>query len=188
VPAHRERGLDPERGGVPIPDTVKARAERRIRRHAERHFAGSYTRLEIRFRGQFCYIDAYTEPSIPGPGWPPSGSRGTREEMLERLRTTPTHLCRHRYFGDEERWGFAFYTYSHQRYEFSMFPSGKSSAHPKRRSTSPRGRIYRRSLGANPNRAQKTRRLELSTMGFHIISSTNTRHPQSCSLHRHMSI
>jgi hypothetical protein len=125
VPVQRGWSFDPERGGVPIPDTMKARVERRIRHHAERHFAGSYTRLEIRFRGQFCYIDAYTEPSPPGPGWPPPGSSETREEMMERLRTTPTHLCRLRYFGDEERWGFAFYTYSHERYELSMFPSGE---------------------------------------------------------------
>jgi hypothetical protein len=43
--------------------------------------------------------------------------------MMERLRNTPTHLCRLRYFGDEERWGFAFYAYSSERYELSVFPS-----------------------------------------------------------------
>jgi hypothetical protein len=36
----------------------------------------------------------------------------------------PTHLCRLRYFGDEERWGFALYTYSGERYELSGFRSG----------------------------------------------------------------
>jgi hypothetical protein len=45
--------------------------------------------------------------------------------MIERLRHTPPHLCRLRYFGDEERWGFAFYTYSGERYEPSVFPSGE---------------------------------------------------------------
>jgi len=44
---------------------------------------------------------------------------------VERLRNTPTHLCRLRYFGDQERWGFAFYTYSGERYELSVFPSGE---------------------------------------------------------------
>jgi hypothetical protein len=34
-------------------------------------------------------------------------------------------LCRLRFFGGEERWGFAFYTYSSERYELSMFPSGE---------------------------------------------------------------
>jgi hypothetical protein len=114
---------DPDSGGVKIPESVKRRIEARIRRHAEEHFAGKYTRLEIRFRGQFCYIDAYTEPEET-PGWPPPDWPESREEYLERLRNMPTHLCRLRYFGDEERWGFAFYTYSNEKYEVSVFPSG----------------------------------------------------------------
>jgi len=40
------------------------------------------------------------------------------------VRNTPEHLCRLRYFGDEERWGFAFYAYSSEKYELAMFPSG----------------------------------------------------------------
>ncbi len=27
---------------------------------------------------------------------------------MERMRATPVHLCRQRYFGDEQRWGFGF--------------------------------------------------------------------------------
>ena len=114
---------DPNAGGVKIPEVVKRRTEERIRHYAERHFAGKYTRLEIRFRGKFCYIDAYAEPVVL-PGWPPPDWSESREEHLERLRNTPTHLCRLRYFGDEERWGFAFYTYSNEKYELSIFPSG----------------------------------------------------------------
>ena len=114
---------DPDAGGVKIPDAVKRRATQRIRRYAEQHFAGSFTRLEIRFRGKSCYVDAYTEPEA-SPDWPPPDWPESREEYLERLRNTPTHLCRLRYFGDEERWGFAFYTYSNERYELSIFPSG----------------------------------------------------------------
>ena len=116
--------FDPDSGGKKIPDAVKRRTEERIRRYAEKEFAGKYTRLDVRFRGQFCYIDAYTEPHDPGPGWPPEGWPETREEALERLRNTPTHLCRLRYFGNEEGWGFAFYTYSNEKYELSVFPSG----------------------------------------------------------------
>ena len=36
---------------------------------------------------------------------------------------TPTHLCRLRYYGDEE-WGLAFYSYAHDKYETSVFPNG----------------------------------------------------------------
>ena len=114
---------DPGAGGVKIPEAVRRRTEQRIRRYAEQRFAGRYTRLEIRFRGKFCYIDAYTEP-VDTPGWPPPDWPESREEHLERLRNTPMHLCRLRYFGDEERGGFAFYTYSNDKYELSVFPSG----------------------------------------------------------------
>jgi len=114
---------DPDAGGVKIPEAVRRRTEERIRRYAEQHFAEKYIRLEFRFRGQFCYIDAYTEP-VDSPGWPPPDWPESREEYLERLRNRPTHLCRLRYFGDEERWGFAFYTYSNEKYELAMFPSG----------------------------------------------------------------
>jgi hypothetical protein len=117
--------FDPDRGGKKIPEAVRSRTEARIRRFAEEHFAGRYTRLEVRFRAQFCYIDAYTEPEPLGPDWPPADWPETREEYLERLRDTPTHLCRLRYFGDEEGWGFAFYTYSGERYELSVFPTGE---------------------------------------------------------------
>jgi hypothetical protein len=64
-------------------------------------------------------------PDGPPPDWPES-----REEMLERLRHSATHLRRLRYFGDEERWGFAFYTYGGERYELSVLPSGEFPGPP----------------------------------------------------------
>jgi hypothetical protein len=114
--------FDPDSGGVKIPDRKKTEVKQRIESFAAEHYAGKYTRLEIRFRGQFCYIDAYTEPSIP-EDWPPADWDESREEMIERLRNTPVHLCRLRYFGDDD-WGFAFYTYSNEKYELSIFPDG----------------------------------------------------------------
>ena len=128
---HAKRWVfDPDSGGKKIPEVVKRRTEDRIRRYAEAHFAGRYTRLDIRFRGQFCYIDAYEEPEPLGPNWPPPDWPESREEYLERLRNTPTHLCRLRYFGDEEQWGFAFYSYANERYELSVFPSGEFQGTP----------------------------------------------------------
>ncbi len=114
----------PDIGGTKISDSVKIRTEARIQKYAEENFAGKYTRLEIRFRGHFCYIDAYTEPVLM-PNWPPPDWPETREEFIERMRNMPTHLCRLRYFGDEERWGFAFYTYSNEKYELSVFSNGE---------------------------------------------------------------
>ena len=113
----------PKASGQKIPQVVQAHTEQRLLQYAEAHLAGRYTRMEIRFRGAFCYVDAYEEPKIPDD-LPPKEWGETREEMLERLRATPLHLCRLRYFGDENRWGFAFYTYSNERYELCVFPDG----------------------------------------------------------------
>ncbi|NOZ51216.1 MAG: hypothetical protein GXP37_14420 [Chloroflexi bacterium] len=106
-------------------NSVKIRTEERIKRYAEAHFAGRYTRLDIRFRGHFCYVDAYTEPEPPGPNWPPPNWAESREDYLERLRNTPYHLFRLRYWGDETRWGLAFYSYAQEKYEKSVFPTGE---------------------------------------------------------------
>src|SRR3972149_6469858 len=76
------------------------------------------------------YIDAYTEPVLTD-GWPPADWDETREEYAERLRNTPAHLCRLRYFGNDE-WGFAFYTYSYEKYELSMYDDGQFTGKPER--------------------------------------------------------
>lgn len=122
--------FDPGSGGLKIPPSVQADVEKRIRAIAEKEFKGKYTRLEFRFRNQFCYIDAYTEPVL-SPGWPPAAGPETREEYARRLRETPVHLCRLRYFGGD-KWGFAFYTYSHERYELSMYDDGQFTGKPER--------------------------------------------------------
>ncbi len=126
--AQKQWVYDPGSGGVKIPPKVQAVLERRIRQVAEERFQGRYTRLGIRFRSQFCYIDAYTEPVVSDT-WPPPDWDETRDEYLARLRNTPVHLCRLRYFGRED-WGFAFYAYSSEKYELSMFPTGEFTGQP----------------------------------------------------------
>jgi hypothetical protein len=115
---------DPDAGGVNIPPAVRTRTAERIQRYADKHYAGKFTRLDIRFRGPFCYIDAFTEPEEPSKDLLKI-TKETREQYLERMRNSPVHLCRLRYFGDEEKgWAVAFYTYSNDRYELCVFPSG----------------------------------------------------------------
>ncbi len=125
---HKIWVFDPDSGGIKIPDSVKNDIVRRINNIAEQHFKGKYTRLDIRFKGQFCYIDAFQEPEV-SEDWPPKDWPETKEEYIERLRKTPTHLCRLRYFGND-RWGFAFYTYSSEKYELSVFPDGEFLGKP----------------------------------------------------------
>jgi hypothetical protein len=114
---------NPHSGGVKIPASVQQRTKERIEAYARKHCAGKYVRLDVRFRGALCYIDAYTEPEKPDAQW--LATRGeTEQEYYERMRNSPLQLCRLRYFGDEEAWSFAFFAYSSMKYEPSRFPNG----------------------------------------------------------------
>ncbi len=115
--------LDPQSGGQKILDVTKKRISTRILDHAAKNYGGKYNRIDVRFRGQFCYIDAYTEPYVAAD-FDPTLFGESREANIDRLRHTPTHLCRLRYFGDENRWSMAFYTYSHDEYEPCFFNNG----------------------------------------------------------------
>jgi len=49
--------------------------------------------------------------------------KGKYTRLDIRLRNTSLHLCRLRYFGDD-KWGFAVYTYSNEKYELATYPEG----------------------------------------------------------------
>ena len=115
--------FNPHAGGKKIPPATQDAVRKRILEHAERNYAGKYIRIDVRFKGALCYIDAYQEPCV-GKDHPTACHGETREEYVERLRNTPTHLCRLRHF-DNDRWSLAFYTYTHERYEPCIFPTGE---------------------------------------------------------------
>ena len=48
---------DPDRGGVIIPKSVQTRTRQRILTYAEKNYSGKFMRIDVRFRGHFCYID-----------------------------------------------------------------------------------------------------------------------------------
>ena len=118
----RQWVFDPHSGGVKIPPAVRARTAERIEKYAAKHYAGKYIRLDIRFRGSLCYIDAYVEPEEPSAKMLKVTGE-TRQQFLDRLRAAPLHLCRLRHFA-EDRWSIAFFTYSNERYEPSTFANG----------------------------------------------------------------
>jgi hypothetical protein len=73
---------DPHSGGVKIPKRIQESIKNRITSYAEAHYAGKYTGIEVRFRGHFCYIDAYAEPFVPHD-FDPRKCGETKEEFQE---------------------------------------------------------------------------------------------------------
>ena len=98
---------NPHTGGKKVPPAVQERIRARVLAHAEKHYAGQYDRLDVRFRGALCYIDAFRDASPHA-----------------------LHLVRLRFNGDEERWSLAFYTYSHEKYEPTFFADGGDRGTP----------------------------------------------------------
>lgn len=125
----REWVFNPSAGGKKIPDYEQEGIRQRILKYADENYAGKFTRIDVRFRGKYCYIDAYVEPDDPQTD-PVSFTGESREAYMKRLRNTPTHLCRLLYRGDDEAWGLAFYTYSNEKYEVSIYPNGTFDGTP----------------------------------------------------------
>lgn len=114
MPGRRVWTYNPHSGGMTVPDHVRGSTEVRIREFAAEHFAGRYRELAVRFRGQFCYVDALVEPGPLPPGSSGPGDE-TAEEYQARFRETPVHLCRLRFLGDLDLWSFAFYSSASDR-------------------------------------------------------------------------
>ncbi len=104
--ARRMWVFSPNSGGKKIPDLVRIDVEKQINDVAEQQLKGTFVRLDLSFKGQFCYIDAFTEPAVD-ENWDEEIFQETREEHVERLRNS-LHLCRLRHF-DKDKWGFAYY-------------------------------------------------------------------------------
>lgn len=99
--------FNPHTGGTKIPAALQERTRARILAHAAATCAGRYDRIDVRFKGALCYIDAYRDSS-----------------------PDPLHLVRLRYFSGQDRWSMAFYTYSHEKYEPCFFPDGDVHGSP----------------------------------------------------------
>ena len=96
--------FSPHSGGVKISPSRKTEVENRIRRYADLNLKDRCDRIDVRFRGALCYVDACQKE----PG---------RDEFR-------CPLCRLRHF-DMERWSIALFTWSHEKYEPCIFPSGE---------------------------------------------------------------
>jgi hypothetical protein len=87
------------------PASTKTSLGQRLNAHARAHWP-ALARVQLRFRGQFAYVD----------GQLPDG------QVLP--------LFRLRYGGSASRWGFALYRASHDDYQDNYLPSGDTTGSP----------------------------------------------------------
>ena len=86
MPTQKQWVFDPDIGGQAIPEAVKLEVKKRIERVADQRFKGFYIRLDIRYRGQFCYIDAYRDIHMRKGSRMPKDWPETRAQFQERMR------------------------------------------------------------------------------------------------------
>ena len=88
-----------------MPATAKTTLQRRVAEHHRRHWP-QLADLAVRWRGEYAYIDAVT---------------GDREVW---------QLCRLRWNGHHDHWGFAIYLASRDGYEPNILPTGWPTGSP----------------------------------------------------------
>jgi hypothetical protein len=88
-------------GAMASPNAAKLAAlQQRLTAHARRW--PRITEIKVRYRAGYAYIDAVVDGEDDGE----------------------VHLCRLKDTGHPEMWGFALFTYSNERYEENILPTG----------------------------------------------------------------
>ena len=92
--------IDPQGGGIRIPSDIQWMITAQANAYAEKQAWYPKFKLNIRYKGQFCYLEGFEEDKTPFP------------------------IGRLRYFG-RDKWSLAFYTYSNEHYEPCVFKNGE---------------------------------------------------------------
>jgi hypothetical protein len=90
---------------MPIPEPTRAALARRLDTHRQQRWP-QLNNLDIRYRAAFAYLDGVSADGEPMP------------------------LCRLRYLGSPDNWGFAIYLASKDGYEDSILPTGSFTGTP----------------------------------------------------------
>lgn len=90
---------------VVIPPGARQCLSRRLRARSTQRWPALID-IRLRFRGSFAYVDGVLAD----------------DEVV--------HLCRLRYQGSDDTWGFAIYLYSREGYEDSVLPTGSLTGSP----------------------------------------------------------
>ncbi len=106
----------------PIPKTVQNALRARLEKHVRAKWKGRCRGMVVRFRGAYAYVEAFPVESLY--------MRWHAPEQRARIDATPPRLCRLGYLGSLDRWQYAFYKYSDEKYVLSVVASGSFEATP----------------------------------------------------------
>ncbi len=106
----------------PIPKAVQDALRARLEKRARAKWKGRCRGVVVRFRGAYAYVDAFPLEDPPMSWHTP--------EQRARIAATPMRLCRLGYLGSLDRWQYAFYKYSDEKYALSVVASGSFEATP----------------------------------------------------------
>lgn len=112
-----------------IPQVVRWEMPGRIYSYAKKHFKGKFTHIDLRFRGDFCYIDAYCDPAVRSEELPHSETREYRK-FIKQHQDKVIPMCRLRYIGKSDHWEFDFFACSSEKYEPCVFRDGRHTGPP----------------------------------------------------------
>jgi len=99
--------FDPHSKNDTVPSALREPVRRVILKAGDDLNLTPKNKLDVRFRGAFCYVDAF-EPNDPHP----------------------THLFRLRYSVSTKKWTVALFAYSNESYVSCNFPSGDPLGQP----------------------------------------------------------
>ena len=112
----------------PIPQAVRDELARRLQTHIATTWPGRVAKLFLRFHGAYAYV-AVVE-ATPRRGRPKTGDLPPVARYVEGDEV-PMSFCRLGYYTPSaDDWAFAFFSYSHMKYEPSMTESGSFDATP----------------------------------------------------------
>lgn len=98
---------DPHSGGTAVPANIQYTVREQLRKHVQKQGYTAIRELLVRFRSQFCYVDAYIGDE-----------------------TEATHLFRLRYIAIPGHWSLAFYSYGNEKYEPCLYNTGELCGTP----------------------------------------------------------
>lgn len=106
----------------PIPEVIKEQLKERLLNHIKKKWSDSVAKLLLRFHGRYTYVAVVEN----------QGNHKVNPRVCRYIEKgeIPLEICRLGYLWGIDKWEYAFFTYSDERYVPSVVASGSFEATP----------------------------------------------------------